>query len=684
MKKIYLFIAVLATYGLNAQYTQNFDTLTVGDYIGVEDPNWTTWSGTVGTTEDAQVDATQASSGNNSIYFNSTVATGGPQDVVLEFGAAHNTGDFVYEHDLYIPSGKGAYFNFQAEAVIGTTWALDCQFTQDSIMYVSHQSNQVIKVPFPMDTWFTFKLEVNLNTNLWEVFLDGVSQGSFQNDENQVASIDIYPTNSTTLGGNNLATFWIDDVSFSHTPFTLPAVNASAYYIDLGNVTIVGASNTPVVQIKNLGTTTITSFDLAVDYNGSQITETVTNVSIPSMGTYDVEMSAGIMISSNSNTITATVSNVNGLGADGHPADDSKTISFKPIVPAAGKMVIVEEATGTWCGWCPRGTVAMDFLARDYHGFAQGIAVHNGDPMVNAVYDGGIGAFISGYPSALVDRGTDIDPSAIWEDVNNNLTEAPTAFLVNGAKIDSVTGDLHVSITADFKAAASSGWKLACVLTEDSVTGTASNYGQTNYYAGGGNGDLFAPDGTNWATLPATVPASQMMYHHVGRAISPSFTGEPKSFPAVVNANDVHTLNFWFPIDPSWNIENMHIAGMLIKPNGQIDNGSGTTVAEAISNGFVSGTNVSITQILLGPDAKVRLFPNPTQSGYTNIQVNHNTSTIEISVMNMAGKEVFANTYTNRNSEDLIELNTQNWAEGVYIVNVKGEDFTESHRLIVE
>ncbi len=674
----------MASYGLQAQYTQNFDTLTVGDYIGVEDPNWTTWSGVTGTTEDAKVDAAQASSGNNSLYFNSTLAAGGPQDVVLEFGAAHNTGNFVYEHDLYIPAGKGAYFNFQAETTIGTTWAADFNFTQDSIMIVGHQSINVIEVSYPVAVWFTFKMEVDLNTNTWEVLINGVSQGTFQNDENQIASIDIYPTNGTSVGGNNLSTFWVDDVSFAHTPFTLPTVNAAAYYIDMGNVTIVGANNVPTVQIRNLGTTAITSFDLQIDYNGNQITETVTNVNIPSMGTYAVDMSSGILISSNSNSITATVSNVNGMGADGNAADDSKTIGFKPIVPAAGKMVIVEEGTGTWCGWCPRGTVAMDYLARDYHGFAQGIAVHNGDPMVNAVYDAGIGGLISGYPSALVDREADIDPSAIWDDVNTNLTEAPTAFLVNGARFDSATGALEVSVTADFKATATNGWKMACVLTEDSVKGTASGYGQTNYYAGGSNGDLIGPDGINWATLPGTVPASQMIYHHVARAISPGFGGNTKSFPAVVNVNDVHTVNFWFPLDPNWNLENMHVVGMLIKPNGRIDNGSGTTIAEAISNGFESGQNVSIAQVLLGPDAKVRLFPNPTQLGYTNIEVNHKVAAVDVSVIDMSGKEVFAKTYSNHQTEDLIELNTQNWSEGIYIVNVKGNDFTESHRLVVK
>ena len=52
--------------------------------------------------------------------------------------------------------------------------------------------------------------------------------------------------------------------------------------------------------------------------------------------------------------------------------------------------VVGEEATGTWCGWCPRGAVALNWMDHDYEGYWQGIAVHNGDPMSDADYDNGL------------------------------------------------------------------------------------------------------------------------------------------------------------------------------------------------------------------------------------------------------------------------------------------------------
>lgn len=116
------------------------------------------------------------------------------------------------------------------------------------------------------------------------------------------------------------------------------------------------------------------------------------------------------------NTFTASIKNVNGSLTDGDANDDSKTITFTPIVAGSDKLVIGEEATGTWCQWCPRGAVALRNMDAKYNGFFQGIAVHNGDPMTVPSYDSGIGTKISGYPSGLTDRLPKIDPSAFETD----------------------------------------------------------------------------------------------------------------------------------------------------------------------------------------------------------------------------------------------------------------------------
>ncbi|MFC2101347.1 Omp28-related outer membrane protein, partial [Bacteroidota bacterium] len=662
----------------------SFDTLSYGDYIAVKDPAWTTWSNNPGSTEDAKVDTLESNSPNNSIYFASTAASGGPQDVVLEFGSAFNTGEFEFEMAMFIKQGKGAYFNFQAETTIGTTWALDCHFIQDSVMHIVDQSKTYFSTSYPVENWFDFKLLVNLNTNVWEVYLDNVLKGTFQNTENKIASLDLFPLCQADFGGNGLSNFWVDDVGFTHVPYTLPTVNGGVYRIDFEQVTINGVNNTPIVQVRNLGATTISSFELKVDYNGNQITKNVTAVSIPSLGTYEVDITPGFVIDNNATSIIASLTSVNGVSGDGDSTDDSKTLNFIPIIPVTGKLVIVEEATGTWCGWCPRGTVAMDFLARDYHGYAQGIAVHNGDPMVNTIYDAGINNYITGYPSALVERGNSMNPSIIWETVNDGLKTSPAAFLVNGAKYNSGTQLLEVSVTTNFINAANNNWKMACVLVEDSVTGTSSGYAQSNSYSGGGSGTLIGPDGIDWSLLPSPVPASQMVYNHVARIISPSFGGHPNSFPAIVDSGDAFTFNFDLIIDQNWDTANMHIVGMLIKPDGTIDNGSTSTIGHAIENGFVPGTNISGVEILAGPDSKVKMFPNPTTLDYTTLQFYNINQKVKIDVTDISGKLISSYSYGITQDNQKVQLDTKNLANGVYIVQITMDNSIESHRLIVK
>jgi len=660
-KHLLLLISLIIGSQIFAQYSQNFDTLTHGAYIGVSDAAWSTWSGTTGNSEDAKIDSNQSASPNNSIYFMSTSSSGGPQDVVLDFGGAYNTGNFEFVHKIYIPNNKGAYFNFQAESVIGTTWALNCNFINDSMMYIDDANSIHVSSIYPVATWFEFKLNINLNTNTWKLYIDNVLKGTWQNNVNKIASIDYFPMNNSDYGGNNQSEFWIDDVSYVHTPYTLPTKNLGVVAVSFDGVSIVGGNNYPIVNVRNLGTTTITAFDFEIDYNGNTYQKSVTAISLASLATTKVTVNTLIPIVANATTLTATIKTVNGTIGDDDSSDDIKVLTFTPIVPAPGKMVIVEEATGTWCGWCPRGAVALEFLAKDYHGFAQGIAVHNGDPMTDSTYNAGIGTLISGYPSALVDRGNDINPSSIWSYVNNAITIPPTAFLVNGAKI---TGNkLDVSITVDFKAIANNNWKLACVIVEDSVTGTSSGYNQSNSYSGGGNGDLIMPDGTNWANLPSSVPASQMVYNHVARAISPSFQGANK-FPANIAIGETHTLNFIFYIDSSWDTSKVHIVGMLMKPDGSIDNGSSTNISKAISNGFVPGLNIGITEYLT--KSSMYLYPNPVMDNFT-IDLAESYAKINVEISNTLGQIVYHEEFINTNNEIQISLNEK---PGIYFVSL--------------
>ena len=664
MKKIYLSILALAigsvTYAQT--YSDDFESYTEGDYIGVESDTWTTWSGTTGGAEDAQINTDQANSGSNSIYFEVS-GSAGPQDVVLDFGGLHTDGLFDFEAMFYIPDGNAAYFNFQGASTIGETWAIDVYMNDDGTLAVSASGTNHVNTTYPVGQWFKVEFSINLTLNIWEFLLDDVSEGTWTNGVNQVSMADFYPATSNDL-------WYMDDVSYTVAEYVIPDVNATVQNVSIGAIGVAGQQKIATVTVGNGGLEEITSFDLAVTYNGEEINISESGLSLASLDNMEVDLTSTITLIAGENDMIATVSNVNGAGQDDDASDDSSVKNIDPAVPAAHRVVIAEEGTGTWCGWCPRGAVAMDFMAENYDGYYFGIAVHNGDPMVVSEYDDAIG--FSSYPSARVDRVSIIDPSGIELDFVSRVEETAAAIITTGAEMDG--NNLLVSITYDFIESAPSDWTVLCVLTEDGVSGTSTDYAQSNYYSGGGSGPM-----GGYEDLANPVPASQMVYDHVARAISPDYNGVSDAFQFWIGSGQSHTFNFTFPISSDWDINNMHIIGMLIESDGTINNGGGSTVNDALDLGWVDGID-ELDHIV----AEFEVYPNPANNN-VNIKVDLKVnSEISLQLIDLSGKTVRTIDYGMLNGFYVLPVDINGLTSGLYMLNfyVDGQMITQ--KLVVE
>ena len=118
--------------------------------------------------------------------------------------------------------------------------------------------------------------------------------------------------------------------------------------------------------------------------------------------------------------LTLSFDGVNGLGThsfyvnitevNGKPnGSESSSLKFDlnvyPFVPV--NRVLVEEYSGLWCGWCPRGYVAMEIIAEEYGNKAVPVCFHNGDEMtVTQVFP----MDVSGYPKGSINRIAELDP----------------------------------------------------------------------------------------------------------------------------------------------------------------------------------------------------------------------------------------------------------------------------------
>lgn len=654
-----------------ASFSDDFEGYTAGDFLSENSATWTTWSGNSGGADDVRVVDDNAHSGSNAIYFEATGANGGPDDIVLPFGGVHNTGHMTFEANLMIKANNGAYFNFQGEANPGGVWSMNCNMGEDGNMEFSDGELR-LETTYPNGSWFTLRLEMDLSTNTWELYIDDDLRGEFSATVNQIASLNVYPTNNAGTSGESA--FWMDDVSYGHTPMAANNRNAAVTNI-IGKTGLAGQQKRISATVRNLGNDPITSFDLSMDYKGQTIDDQF-NVNLASLESTTIEIDATVELEAGVNDLTATVSNVNGSGSDDNPADDSKTVSVDPIIPAPGKFVIGEEATGTWCGWCPRGAVMLDRMEENYQGFFQGIAVHNGDPMVVEEYDDGMGDYISGYPSALVDREADIDPSDIETDFLKHILIPPHAVIEVGARMDDADQAINVSLTYECVDAMVGDYRAVAVLVESGVTGTESRYAQANYYSGGGNGEM-----GGYEALPNPVPAVDMVYDHVARAIAPEFGGLANAFGGDLAVGEVHTLTFKIPIDASWDLSHMHVVGMLIDPAGKIDNGMSATLDDAIANGFTYNTGVteaaqSATDLLL--------YPNPaTDQAVISLNLQAETN-VQVTVRNMMGQTIASRNYGQLQGNTQLPIVTGGWATGLYLVEVQTGEQVQTTNLVVE
>jgi len=663
-KTLLLSLAVLLVYAAKAQvnFTDNFDQDSAGQYLAKNDAAWTTWSKSPGGADDILVSSDKSHSAPNALFFAS--AAGGPSDLVLPFtNAPYNTGNFSFSMWMFVNTAKKGYFNLQEQTTVGKGWSIEVNFDSlSNLTILNTNSGTLLTTTYTQNVWFKVEVKVNLNTNLWEIFIDNTSKGTFSNSYRAVASVDIYD-----MAGSS---FYVDDVSYSYTPYVKPALNAALTYINKVSGYLATQVVTPQIEFRNLGTQTITSATIKINYNGNTQTKNITGINIASLG-YDTVVMDPLTLAAGSKTFTATVSLVNGQ-TDNDTTDNSKSILLNPVVPAIGKLVVAEESTGTWCGWCVRGVVALKNLDEKYHGLIASIAVHNADPMANSNYDGGMAC--SSFPNTKVDRGSWFDPSAMETDFLNRLMIAPHAMITNAAQYDATTRTLKVSLSTKFIQTTSGNYKIACVLTEDSVHGTGKGWDQHNYYAGGGNGVM-----GGFENKPNDIPATQMVYDHVGRVICPNFNGLSNAFKASMNAGDSFVHNFTFVLDSGWNIGRMHIIGMVIDPGGRIDNGSATTFSEASANSYLSGTAVLGVQRLNEVQPSVNLFPNPAKNSFHISLDNKSSSTV--SIFDMSGKMV--KEITNFNGNEL-DIDSQNWNSGIYVVRINTGERTINAKLVIE
>jgi len=299
------------------------------------------------------------------------------------------------------------------------------------------------------------------------------------------------------------------------------------------------------------------------------------------------------------------------------------------------RKVVMEEGTGTWCGWCIRGAVGMAMMKEKYPDTFIGIAVHNSDPMTLMAYDNFMTSnFINSFPSAVINRKKVCDPypdSGSEDAYQTEIAKRPIAGIkLSGGFTDAnkKTISLKTETTFGFSLK-SANFKLAYVLIEDGVTG----YDQANYYSGGGSGVM-----GGYENKPN--PVTNMVFNDVARGIYSDPTGIPGSIPASVTemtpVENTYTINLPNSVQ---NKDQLAVAVMLINSaTGEIEN------ADIIGIGII-GQGIPVTGVKLNQTAATLLQGSTLQLTAifapvyaTNKKVTWSSSNSSVASVDTTGK----------------------------------------------
>jgi len=431
-------------------------------------------------------------------------------------------------------------------------------------------------------------------------------------------------------------------------------------------LSLVNTNNTITYTVFNKGGNTVTSLKVKYSDGTTDVEEDV-NVTINSFQSATVNLPTPLNYSTIlEKVISHEILKVN-TNDDSDPSDNTvPDTKFNTISESYTRKVVIEEGTGTWCGWCPRGAVAMDYMHSTYPDRFIGIAVHNDDPMTVSAYDNG--ADFSGYPSCNVDR-VILDETVgqtYFVDYYNQRKDVATL-----AKVEGIVTSSGTSVTIEAKAKfntiiANANLRLGVVMIEDNVTGTASGYNQTNYYSGGEYGPM-----GGYELLTDPVAASLMVYNHVGRALLGGYNGQSGSVPSSITETTEATYTFNYTIPSAFEKNNMYAVILLIdNETGEIYNAEKYPLA-VLSTDYAENVN------------RLEVYPNPANK-VLNISLETEAADYTVAVYDMTGKLLVQKSVKENSNVQFTTIDISALSKGNYLVSVATKEASYTKHFVVE
>jgi len=301
----------------------------------------------------------------------------------------------------------------------------------------------------------------------------------------------IYSQGWAHLGGNDEGNLALELI--------LSGANANAAVVSevAETYTVAGEKGKVNVKVKNYGSNGVkkvavksTVLGESLAEGGISSTEEIDCVIAPVFGGYTtVQTLAPAVDATDDCAVYASAENVNGsenaITAEYAASNNYFVVGFMPK-----KRTLMEEYTGTWCGYCPRGYVGLKKMNELYPEDFVALSYHNDDPMeVMSSYE--FPSYVSGFPAAYLDRNKNVDAYLGFGESGFGLDKAwllcNESFGAADIDVEAIWNNdfTEINVTSKVKFARNENgydYMIGYALVADGLTGTGSDWAQSNYY----------------------------------------------------------------------------------------------------------------------------------------------------------------------------------------------------------
>ncbi|MBN3034019.1 MAG: carboxypeptidase regulatory-like domain-containing protein [Bacteroidales bacterium] len=198
--------------GYTTIYQDNFESYTVGGFLALQSPEWTTWSNQPGGAEDPVISDAQSHSATKSVLITGT------NDAVYEI-PDYTSGHYHMSFWMYVNEGNNAYFNMLQDFA-GTTsqWGMQVFFDVGGVGSIDGGAQAAATFTYSYNTWMQMEVDVDLDSDWAEFYIDGNlihgwvwSTGTFGTGTlNQLGGMNMFAWSE-----NGPCLYYFDDVHFT-------------------------------------------------------------------------------------------------------------------------------------------------------------------------------------------------------------------------------------------------------------------------------------------------------------------------------------------------------------------------------------------------------------------------------------------------------------------------------------